>query len=65
MKPYTYFDNILKHKRYFNNNEIAIMSPPQIRAYRISGHIKRTNTKKEINQLNKLVKQLTAKLNKI
>ena len=65
MKPYKYFVNILKRKRYFNNNEIAMMSPTQIRAYRISGHIKSTNTKKEINYLNKLVEQLTAKLIKI
>ena len=61
MKPYTYFDNILKRQRYFNNDKISLMSRKQIKAYRISGHIKRTNTKKEINYLNTLVNQLIAK----
>ena len=61
MKPYTYFENKLKHKRYFNNTEIALMTPKQANAYRITGHIKRTVTPKEIKTLQNIVKKLKIK----
>ena len=56
MKPHSYFENILKHKRYFNNKEIALMTPNQSLAYRITGNIKRIITSNEIKKLQNLVK---------
>ena len=61
MKPYQYFENILKHKRYFNNKEIALMTPKQATAYRITGHIKRIITPYETKHLQKMVQKLTSK----
>ena len=58
MKPHSYFENKLKHKRYFNNTEIALMTPKQASAYRITGHIKRTVTPKGIKELQNIVKKL-------
>ena len=56
MKPHSYFENILKHKRYFNNKEITLMTPKQATAYRITelqnyiGHIRRSLLPKEIKE---------------
>ena len=61
MKPHSYFENILKHKRYFNNKEIALMTPKQILSYIITGHIKRIVTSQEIKQLQNFVKKLKIK----
>ena len=58
MKPYSYFENILQKKRYFNNSEIKLMSPNQIRAYRITGHIRRYNNSNEIKKLQALVRKI-------
>ena len=57
MFPKEYFEGILKHKRYFNNSEISLMTPSQIRAYRITGHIRRNNSIKYTNYLKNLVKK--------
>ena len=64
MKPHSYFDNILKHKRYFNKTEIALMTPSQATAYRITGHIKRTVTPQEIKQLQKIVQKVKQQIRK-
>ena len=61
MKSHQYFENILKLKRYFNNKEIALLTPNQATAYRITGHIKRIITPYEIKQLKKTVQKLTNK----
>ena len=57
MLPKEYFEGILKHKRYFNNSEISLMTPSQIRAYRITGHIRRNNSTKYTTYLKNLVKK--------
>ena len=64
MKPYAYFENLLKHKRYFNNTDIALMTPKQASAYRITGHIKRTVTPQEIKQLQTIVRKIRAQYKK-
>ena len=62
MLPNSYFENILKRKTYFNDAEIALMTPTQSRAYRITGHIKRGQSiAKETKYLNKMIKHIQRK----
>ena len=62
MLPNSYFERILKHKKYFNDAEIALMSPSQATAYRITGHIRRKGTiADETKYLNKMIQHLERK----
>ena len=64
MFSYSFFNNILKHKKNFNDLEIAAMTPTQSTNYRILGNIKRdynNSTQNEIKFLNKLINHLEKK----
>ena len=66
MLPESYFESLLKHKSFFNDAEIALMTPKQSMAYRITGHIHRNKTnEQETKYLLKLIKHLENKINYI
>jgi len=66
MLPNSYFEKILKHKTYFNDAEVGLMTPSQASAYRITGHIHRTGTiASETKYLNKMIKHLQRKVKHI
>ena len=66
MLPDSYFENILKHRKYFNDAEVSLMTPTQSSAYRITGHIKRGQSiAKETKYLNKMIKHLQRKVKHI
>ena len=63
MLPNSYFESIIKHKNYSNDAEVALMTPTQASAYRITGHIKRKgNVASETKYLNKMIKHLQRKV---